>query len=112
MGVVTDGSVRDIDQTAEGFFVLAGSIMPSHVFAEIVDLDRPVTVAGMLVSPGDLVHADRHGSVVIPAGAAAAIPEAVELLIRRERLVLDACKAPGFSAADIRRVFSMMDEIH
>src|SRR5579859_5778640 len=41
LGVVTDGSVRDIDQMAKGFFVLAGSIMPSHVYADIVDFDRP-----------------------------------------------------------------------
>ena len=31
-GVITDGSVRDIDQMADGFFVLAGSVMPSHVW--------------------------------------------------------------------------------
>ena len=111
-GVVTDGSIRDIDQMAKGFFVLAGSIMPSHVHADIADFDRPVTVAGMLVSPGDLVHADRHGAAVIPAEVAAAIPETVDLLVRREKVILDACARPGFSTADIRAAFSAMSEIH
>src|SRR5436190_21194083 len=90
LGVVTDGSVRDIDQVAKGFFVLAGSIMPSHVHADIADFDGPVTVAGMLVAPGDILHADRHGAVVIPADIAAKIPEAVDLLVRREEVILDA----------------------
>ena len=98
LGVVTDGSVRDIDQMAKGFFVLAGSIMPSHVHADIAGFDGPVTVAGMLVAPGDILHADRHGAVVIPADIAAKIPEAVDLLVRREKVILDACRRPGFSA--------------
>jgi len=112
LGVVTDGSVRDIDQMAKGFFVLAGSIMPSHVHADIVDFDRPVTVAGMLVSPGDIVHADRHGAVVIPAEVVAKIPEAADLLARREKVLLEACRAPGFGSAAIRAAFERMSEIH
>jgi regulator of RNase E activity RraA len=112
LGVVTDGSVRDIDQMAKGFFVLAGSIMPSHVHADIADFDCPVTVAGMLVASGDILHADRHGAVVIPADIAARIPEAVDLLVRREKVILDACRQPGFSTADIRAAFERISEIH
>lgn len=112
LGVVTDGSVRDIDQMAKGFFVLAGSIMPSHVHADIADFNCPVSVAGMLVKPGDIVHADRHGAVIIPEDVAAAIPGVVDTLVRKEKVILDACKRPGFSAADIRTAFGQMDEIH
>jgi regulator of RNase E activity RraA len=111
-GVVTDGSVRDTDQMAKGFFVLAGSIMPSHVHADIVDFNRAVTVAGMLVSPGDIVHADHHGAVVVPADVAARVPDAVDLLVRREKVMLDACRAPDFSSATIRAAFERMNEIH
>jgi regulator of RNase E activity RraA len=111
-GVVTDGAVRDIDQMAPGFFVLAGSIMPSHVHADIAAYDVPVTVAGMLVRPDDLVHADRHGAVVIPAALAAGLPAAVDLLVRREKVLLDAARRPGFSTADIRKAFAEMDDIH
>ncbi len=111
-GVVTDGSVRDIPQMAEGFFVLAGSIMPSHVHADIVDFNCPVTVAGMRVKPGDLIHADRHGAVIIPESAAEMIPHAAALLMRREKLILDACRTPGFSTAQIRAAFLQMDDLH
>jgi regulator of RNase E activity RraA len=111
-GVVTDGSVRDIPQMAERFFVLAGSIMPSHVYADIVAYDCPITVAGLHVVPGDIIHADRHGAVVIPPEAAAAIADAAAVLFRREKVILDACKRPGFSIADIRAAFKQMEDIH
>jgi regulator of RNase E activity RraA len=111
-GVITDGAVRDIAQMARGFFVLAGSIMPSHVHAEIVAFDVPVTVAGMSVAAGDLIHADRHGAVVIPQDVAAGIPAAADLLIRREKVILDACRSGHFSTEDIRTAFARIDEIH
>ena len=111
-GVITDGSVRDIPQMAQGFFVLAGSMTPSHVHADIVEFDVPVTLAGLEVKPGDLIHADRHGMVVIPEDAAARVPAAAELLTRREKVILDACRRGGFSTEDIRKAFEEMDDIH
>ena len=112
MGVITDGSVRDIDQMAEGFFVLAGSIMPSHAHTDVVDIDKPVSIAGMVVHPGDLIHADRHGAVVVPHAVAAEVPKAAALIARREKVILDAARGKGFSIADLRRAFSEVAEIH
>jgi regulator of RNase E activity RraA len=112
VGVITDGAVRDIDQWADRFFVLAGSVMPSHAHVDIVACGITVSVAGMIVSSDDLVHADRHGAVVIPHEAAAKLPAAADLLARREKVVLDACKKPGFSAADLGAIFARMDDIH
>src|SRR5437588_8563813 len=94
VGVVTDGSVRDLDAMASGFFVLAGSIMPSHAHVHLVDFGGTVSVAGMIVSPNDVIHADRHGAVVIPPGAIKELPAAVDLLARREKVIIDAAKAP------------------
>jgi regulator of RNase E activity RraA len=111
-GVITDGAVRDIDQWADGFFVLAGSVMPSHAHVDIVACDLTVSVAGMIVSPDDIVHADRHGAVVIPHDAARKVPEACRLLARKEKVVLDACRTPGFKAADLAAIFARMDDIH
>lgn len=112
LGTITDGSVRDIDQMAKGFVVLAGSVMPSHVHADIAAFDVPVSVAGMLVNPGDLIHADRHGAVVIPSAIAAEIPKCAKVLARREKLLLDAARQPGFSTAAIREAFERMNDIH
>jgi regulator of RNase E activity RraA len=111
-GVITDGSVRDIDAMAPDFIVLAGSIMPSHAHVHLVEFGGTVSVAGMIVSPNDVIHCDRHGAVVIPADAIAKIPEAVALIARREKVVIDASKRPGFSIDDLRRAYQEVDEIH
>jgi regulator of RNase E activity RraA len=111
-GVITDGSVRDLDVWAEGFFVLAGSIMPSHANVHVVDVGIIVNVAGMVVAPNDVIHADRHGAVVIPADAVKAIPQAAALLARREQLIVEAARQPGFSIEALRQAFAGAAEIH
>src|SRR5438094_8738046 len=112
VGVVTDGSVRDLDAMTSGFFVLAGSIMPSHAHVHLVDFGGTVSVAGMIVSPNDVIHADRHGAVVIPHDAIKDLPAAVDLLARREKVIIDAAKAPGFSVDRLRQAFAEQEEIH
>jgi regulator of RNase E activity RraA len=112
IGTVTDGSVRDIDQMASGFFVLAGSIMPSHAHVHLVDFGGTVSIAGMIVADGDLIHADRHGAVVVPHALVSKVPEAAALIARREKVLLDAAKAPGFGIARLREAFARMDDIH
>jgi regulator of RNase E activity RraA len=111
-GVITDGAVRDLDLWATDFFVLAGSIMPSHVYVHVVDVGTVVSVAGMVVSPNDIIHADRHGAVVVPADVVKLIPAAADLIARREKVLIDASKTPGFSIDRLRQAFSEIAEIH
>ena len=66
LGVVTNGSIRDIPMIAQGFQMLAGSLSPSHAYTHVEDFGIPVTVHGMKVNSGDLIHADQHGAVVVP----------------------------------------------
>jgi regulator of RNase E activity RraA len=112
LGVVTDGSIRDIDQWAPGFQALAGSIMPSHAHVHLHDFGNEVRVAGMLVRSGDLVHADRHGAVTIPEAVAGKIPAACDLLSRKEAVILEMARAPGFTVAKLREALAKQDEIH
>jgi regulator of RNase E activity RraA len=112
VGVITDGSVRDLDAMAEGFFVLAGSVMPSHAHVHLVEFGGTVSIGGMVVSANDIIHADRHGAVVVPTEAVAKIPEAVDLLTRREKVLIEASKQPGFSIERLRQAYREQDEIH
>ena len=105
LGVVTNGSIRDLDQVAEGFQLLAGSIGPSHAFVHAVECGVPVTVAGMAVRPGDLIHADRHGAVVVPLEVAARVPEGAEEVMRGESVVIEASKRPDFGIEMLERIF-------
>src|ERR1700740_150158 len=111
-GGITGGSVRDIDAMAPNFMVLAGSIMPSHAHVHLVEFGGTVSVFGMLVSPNDIIHCDRHGAVVVPYDAVEKIPAAVDLLTRREAVVIGASKRPGFSIEDLRKAFAEQSEIH
>jgi regulator of RNase E activity RraA len=86
--------------------------MPSHAHTDVVDFDKPVSVAGMVVHPGDLIHADRHGAVVVPHEVAAKVPEAAALIGRREKVILDAARSGSFSLADLRRAFAEVADIH
>ena len=112
LGVVTDGCIRDIEQWAPGFQVLAGSIAPSHAHVHLHDFGKEVRVAGMLVRSGALVHADRHGAVTIPANLADKIPAACDLLARKEAVILELARAPGFNVARLREALAKQDEIH
>ena len=112
LGVITNGSVRDIDQFAPGFQALAGSIGPSHAWVSPAGWGDPVDVHGMTVRHGDLVHADRHGAVVIPHEVADKIAGAVDLLVRKEKEILDAARDPSFTIATLRAALKASDEIH
>ncbi|SEU09345.1 RraA family protein [Paracoccus homiensis] len=95
-GVLTNGVMRDLGDLPDGFPVIAGSVGPSHGFVHLRDIDCPVTVFGMTVNPGDLIHADRHGAVVIPADVVPGLEAGIAKLMQTERIVLDAARRPDF----------------
>ena len=109
LGVITNGSVRDLDQLATGFQVLAGKVGPSHAYVHPVEAGIPVTVAGMRVEPGDWIHADRHGAVVVPESALAELAAAAEAVARRERVLIEASQKPGFDVARLEALLSGRD---
>ena len=111
-GVVTNGSSRDLGELAEGFQLLAGRIGPSHAHVHVVDFGGQVTVANMSVSSGDLIHADRHGAVVIPREVAKEIPAAAALVGRREAGIIEASKLPDFDVARLRDAMRKSADIH
>ncbi len=112
LGLITDGSVRDIPDIAEGFQLMADRIGPSHAYVHVVDYARPVTVAGMRVTDGDLIHADQHGAVVIPSDVAAKVKEAANLIARQERVIIEAAQEPGFNMDRLRKAWGDSAEIH
>ncbi len=105
LGMVTNGAVRDMDAVAEGFQFLAGTVVPSHMYNHVVDFDCEVNIAGMLARGGDLIHADRHGAVIVPTEIAKKVVEACRMLARREAVVIEACQKPGFTFADLKKAW-------
>ena len=112
LGVVTSGSIRDLDDCAAGFQLLAGQVGPSHAHVHVVEIGPRVTVHGMEVDSNDIIHADQHGAVVIPAEAVTALPAAIELIARREAVILGAARKPGFNIDILKQAMADSAEIH
>ncbi|MCS7219882.1 MAG: RraA family protein [Anaerolineae bacterium] len=99
VGAITNGGIRDLDEVeALGFPIWAGSVLVSHGYVHLVDFGAPVRVGGLVVRPGDLLLADRHGVIQIPPEIAREIPEAVQRIEKREKAIVRYCQSPDFSA--------------
>ncbi len=108
-GAVTNGVMRDLDVMDEGFPVLAGSVGPSHGFVHVVEIGNPVNVFGLNVVQGELVHADRHGALVVPPDVITQLKEAIETVIASEAIVLGPARAPGFNIEKLEKVWAKFE---
>ena len=105
IGCVTNGAVRELSSVREiGVQLFAGSIAVSHAYAHIFDFGAVLTVDGMDVRPGDLLHGDRHGVLTIPLEIASAVPEVAARLQQSERRVIEYCRSSDFSISKLSDV--------
>ncbi|WP_264210803.1 RraA family protein [Leisingera thetidis] len=95
-GALTNGVMRDLGDLPEGFPVVAGSIGPSHGFVHVKEVGTPVNIFGLEINDGDLVHADRHGALVIPPEVLGDLEQAILKLLETEKLILEPARKPGF----------------
>ena len=106
-GLLTNGTVRDIDEVrGTDFKVFASGVTVSHGFAHLEDFNRTVKVFGMTVVPGDLIHADKHGAVIIPKSIAAQVVSAARAIEKEERVMITLCKSEGFSISALDKLIS------
>ena len=111
LGVITDGSVRDLPDIADGFQMMADRVGPSHAFVHVVGYGQPVTVAGMRVISGDLIHADQHGAVVIPWDVADQVLDAARQIAAQEAVIISAAQTPGFNIDKLRAAWGDAAEV-
>ena len=98
VGYVTNGSVRDLAAVeARGFHLFAGSVAVSHMYAHVSEYGNPVTIGGLNIAPGELIHGDRQGVHTIPFSIAANIPDMARQILHEERELLKFCDSPQFS---------------
>jgi len=109
VGFVTDGAVRDLPRVRNlGLHLFAGNVTVSHAYAHIFDFGSKITVGGLEVQPGDVLHGDRHGLLTVPKKIAAQIPAAAARLQRAEQAVIDFCRSPEFSVDKLRQLLKEM----
>lgn len=110
-GAVTNGVMRDLDVMDDGFPVLAGAIGPSHGYVHVVDIGKPVNVMGMRVAQGELIHADRHGAIVIPSEVIEDLKGAIEKVISSEAIVLGPAREPGFNIDKLEEAWTKFEAV-
>jgi len=108
-GYVTNGAVRELPSVRSmGVQLFAGSVAVSHAYAHIFELGATVSVGGMEVRPGDLLHGDRHGVLTVPAAIAANVPIVADRLQRAEQKIIDFCRSRDFSVTKLRDVMKTL----
>lgn len=106
VGTIVDGAVRDIDEmTNAGLKAIARRLCVGHAHAWPVRWDVPVEVFGRKVEPGQLIHADKHGFLVVPPEDQEKLLEAARFMDSTEcNTVIPAARfAMGSSVEEILR---------
>lgn len=110
-GAVTNGVMRDLDVMDEDFPVLAGSIGVSHGYVHVVEIGTPVNVFGITVTQGDLIHADRHGALVIPEHAVPDLKTAIDTVIANESIVIGPARESEFDINKLEEIWAKFEAV-
>jgi regulator of RNase E activity RraA len=103
VGLVSDWGVRDLPEVrALGFHYFARGSVVSHACFRIVRVGVPVQVCGLVVRPGDLLHGDENGLLLVPKGVEETLPPKVEAVRARERRLMDWVRSDQFSMELLR----------
>jgi regulator of RNase E activity RraA len=104
-GLITSGAGRDLDQVeALAFPCFSNGTVCAHGYCQVIQINVPVHVGGVLVYPGDLIHGDRNGVTTIPNEIASAVAHGCPEFMAAEAVVLDYLKGgrvdpKGYAAA-------------
>lgn len=88
-----DGGVRDIREVGElGFQFFSTEITVAHGYTHVEEVAVPVSILGLDIYPGDLLHADCHGVTVIPHEVAPKLADACKRIVEAEFPMLEPCR--------------------
>jgi 4-hydroxy-4-methyl-2-oxoglutarate aldolase len=78
--------------------LITNGVVCSHGYPQILEVQVPVRVGGLLVRPDDLLHGDRNGVTSIPREIAAELVDIAEEFVAAEEIVLDALREGSSSS--------------
>ena len=105
VGAISNGPSRDIDEIRPmKFQYLLSGVTAGHGAMAVHAVNVPVSVAGMDVAPGEIIHMDENGAVKFPAEKLEAVLENARALQIEETERLDRLRNAK-SAAELRAIF-------
>jgi 4-hydroxy-4-methyl-2-oxoglutarate aldolase len=106
-GTITLGGVRDLEEVRRtGFKAFASAVLVSHAYVHVEEFGGPVQLGRLTVQPGDLVYADQHGALVVPAEVARDLPRVAQEIERLEREIIDCARSAEFTPARLAEVWN------
>lgn len=109
VGFVSNGAVRELPRVrAMNFSLFAGNIAVSHAYAHVFALGESVSVGGLEISQGDLLHGDVHGLLDIPKEIARKVPAVATRLREQEDQVIKYCQSQEFSIDGLCAIFKKL----
>lgn len=98
VGFITNGSIRDIAGVrGVPLACWAAGLSPMHGQLRWLDVNSPVVIDGMTVRPGDIIHADENGALVIPAAVADQVYDQALAVRQSEAAFFAKLNAPGMT---------------
>jgi regulator of RNase E activity RraA len=105
-GYITNGATRDVLQVEElNFAVFASSVIVSHGYPHLEEIHVPVHVSGLVVRPGDLLHADANGVVMIPSCIAEMVAETCEEFCAAEHTAMKYLEGESVTPDGYREIW-------
>ena len=107
VAALTNGSVRDVPDIADiGFGLFAAGPTVGHANVRFVEVGTPVKLGGLVIRPGDLIHADEHGAMIVPAEIdLEELLRIIENVLAAEGRVKKFCNSPSFD-------IDQLDDLH
>jgi regulator of RNase E activity RraA len=110
VGCVTNGGVRDLgDVRPHGFHFFSSCLLVSHAYMHVVEAGTPVSVGGLVVRPGDLLHGDEHGVTTVPHEIARELPDACRQLEAAERKLIGYASSAESTLEGLREMYPKVD---
>lgn len=112
VALVTNGTVRDLPFVQPmGFQMFASNVAVSHGYAHVFDFGGTVSVGGLSVRPGDLIHGDRHGVQTIPLEIVDRVPDMAHEILKRRQQLIALCHSSDFSLNELRKAIKEAEDL-
>ena len=109
VGAMTNGQMRDLGDLQPRFLSIAGATGPSHARVHVREISDSVNIFDMTVHSGDVIHAERHGGLVIPPEILTELPTAIKTLQRIEHLIFGPASQPDYNVTKLETAWAAFE---